>query len=641
MTEGKIPVRLKALAFLCTLMFAALATRLWFMQVLAAEQYRKAANQNSVRLVYEQAPRGRIFDRHGNLLVGNRESLVVTVNRQELGQKDLEKVLFRLSKLLGIPATKLGARLEDPRYYQFTPVPIAFDVPKRVVLFIEEHSDHFPGVQTQLVPVRTYPEGKLATQLLGYVGEISSDQLKQAGYKKRHYRQGQIVGKSGVEQTYEWWLQGREGEQKLRVNSRGRQIGSIGERLPRPGDDLELSVDERVQRLAEQSLHLGMRAARSVVDEETGQYLRADAGAVIVMDPKTGEILALASAPTYDPNVFLDGITSAEWKRLNAPVNRYPLLDRTVQADYPPGSTFKPFVALSALHRGFASPYGSYDCPPSYTAPGDQSGTVFNNWSSTNYGYISLAEALIISCDTVFYQFGWDFWVQYFHTDPHQELLQKDLRSFGFDRPTGVDLPSEHSARIPDAEWKAQIHKENPSAFPYGDWLPGDYINMSIGQGDALVTPLQLAVAYSAIANGGTVWAPRVGLEIKRPDGKVVRVVHPHKQGRLPFTQEQLAYVRNALAYVPQTGTAAVSFAGFPFDQVPVAGKTGTAEVKPHQPDSWFAAMVPAGDPKYVVVAMVEQGGHGSTTAAPIVRRIIEGLYGLPHAVLRIGSVQD
>ena len=266
---------------------------------------------------------------------------------------------------------------------------------------------------------------------------------------------------------------------------------------------------------------------------------------------------------------------------------------------------------------------------------------MFNNWSPTNYGYISLAQALIISCDTVFYQFGWDYWVRYFHTDSHQELLQKDLRTFGFDRPTDVDLPSEHSARIPDAQWKAQIHKENPTAFPYGDWLPGDYINTSIGQGDALVTPLQLAVAYSAIANGGTVWAPRVGLKIKRPDGKVVRVVHPKKEGRLPFTQEQLAYVRNALAYVPQTGTAAVSFAGFPFGTVPVAGKTGTAEVKPHQPDSWFAAMVPAGNPKYVVVSMVEQGGHGSTTAAPIVRRIIEGLYGLPHGALRVGNVQD
>jgi penicillin-binding protein 2 len=641
MTEGKIPVRLKALAFLCALMFAALATRLWFMQVLASEQYRTAANQNSVRLVYEQAPRGRIFDRNGTLLVGNRESLVVTVNRQELGQKKLERVLFRLSKLLGIPATELGDRLEDPRYYQFTPVPIAFDVPKRVVLFIAEHSDQFPGVDTQLVPVRTYPAGKLATQLLGYVGEISAEQLKEPGYKKRGYRQGQIVGKAGVEQSYEWWLQGREGEVKWQVNARGRRIDKIGERAPRPGDDLELSIDATVQRLAEQSLHLGMRAARHYVDEGSGRYLRADAGAVIVMDPKTGEILALASAPTYDPNVFLDGVTTDEWKRLNNPVNHYPLLDRAIQADYPPGSTFKPFVALSAMHREFASPYGSYACPPSYTAPGDTSGTVFNNWSSTNYGYISLGQALIISCDTVFYQFGWDYWVRYFHTDPHQELLQKDLRRFGFDRPTAVDIPSEHSARIPDAEWKGQIHKENPAAFPYGDWLPGDYINMSIGQGDALVTPLQLAVAYSAIANGGTVWAPRVGLEVKRPNGKVVRLVHPRKMGRLPFTQEQIAYVRNALAYVPQTGTAAVSFAGFPFGTVPVAGKTGTAEVLPHQPDSWFAGMVPAGNPRYVVVAMVEQGGHGSTTAAPIVRRIIEGLYGLPHAALRVGSVQD
>jgi penicillin-binding protein 2 len=650
MTDGKIPVRLRWLALFCALMFAALTTRLWFMQVLAAQQYRIAAQQNGIRLVQDAAPRGRIYDRSGNLLVGNRASLTITVNRQQVGASE-EGVLFRLSKLLKMPIKQLVSRMNDPRYYVYTPVPVASDVPRAVAFEIAEHPKLYPGVSYELLPVRTYPDGNLAAQILGYTGEISAQHLKSPQF--RGYTQGDVVGQNGVEATYELSLQGHKGEQKFKVNSSGKNLGPIGRaKQPVAGDDVVLSIDAHVQALAQRSLALGEQAARHVYDPTSGHDLAADAGAVIVMDPRNGQILAMASSPSFDPRIFEDGLSTQEYKRLTAPAAHNPLFNRAIQAEYPPGSTFKPFVALSALRRGIASPGGYYDCPSAFHVPGDPN-TVFQNWNPLNMGPIPLNEALTISCDTVFYGFGWQYWLDYARSGPgpassalsdykgRTTWLQNDLRTFGFDRASGVDLPYEQTGRIPDPRWKAEIHRQDPQAFPYSLWLPGDYINMSIGQGDTLVTPLQLATAYSAIANGGTVWAPHVAMAIRRPDGHVVRRIRPRRRGRLPFSQSDLAFVRQALANVPVSGTAAVAFQGFPFSQVPVAGKTGTAEVSPHQPYSWFAAMAPANNPRYVIACIVEQGGHGSTTAAPVVRSILEGLLHLPKTPFSLGSIQD
>jgi penicillin-binding protein 2 len=653
MTEGKVPARLRWLALFCALMFAALTTRLWFLQVLSAAEAQKAARQNGTRIVQSDAPRGRIYDRNGNLIVGNRASLTVLVKREALGSHE-EAVLFRLHKLLDIPVKALVTRINDPKYYLYTPVPVASDVPKSVAFQIAEHPKLYPGVSYALLPVRTYPDGDMAAQVLGYTGEITGDQLKEPAFKA--YTQGDIVGQTGVEATYEHWLRGKKGEQKYKVNSSGRNLGPIGSaQQPVPGDDVVLSIDAHIQHLAEQSLQLGMQAARGTEDTTTGRHYAANAGAVVVMDPHTGQVLGMASSPTYDPRVAIDGFSTNEWRSLNTPSSGYPLLDRAIGSGltaYPPGSTYKPFVALSALRRHIATRYGSYDCPSEYHVPGDPN-TVFSNWSPVSLGYISLSQALTISCDTVFYGFGWQDWLSYARSGPgpsgnalsdykgRMEWLQNDLRSFGFGRTTGVDIPSEYGGRVPDPRWKAEIHKENPTAFPYSLWLPGDYINMSIGQGDTLVTPLQLADAYSAIANGGTVWVPHVGLEVSRPGGHVVKQIRPKRAGRLQFSKNDLAFIRQALTNVPSTGTAATAFQGFPLSQVPVAGKTGTAEVSPHQPDSWFAAMAPANDPKYVVVCIVEQGGHGSTTAAPVVRNILEGLFHLQKTHFSLGNVAD
>jgi len=628
-------LRLRVLATLCAFMFAALGVRLWFVQVLNAQAAKDQAQRNGIRLVAVPAPRGRILDRSGDVLVDNRPSLVVTVNRQEVGDRE-ESVLFRLSKVLHTPVRDLLARLNDPRYYPYTPIPVAFDVSKRVAFYLGEHASRFQGVETPTLTVRDYPDGDLAAHVLGYTGQISADQLKDPRF--HDYGQQDVVGKSGVEASYEQFLQGHKGEEKLLVNSAGKTLKAIGGRNARPGDDVVLSIDTDIQKLAEESLHLGIQAAHA-------DTLPATAGAVIVMDPNNGQILAMASYPTFDPAFFVKGFTARQYRdTFEKPGEHQPLFDRAIQGTYPAGSTFKPFVALSALNHGIASETGYYSCPASYEVPGDTSHTIFENWAfPESFGTISLPTALVISCDTVFYQFGYKFWLDYLVGGKQEQLLQNDLRRFGFGHPTGVDLASENAGVIPDPKWKSE-HFKPTTEDPYADvWKPGDLVNMSVGQGNVAVTPLQMAAAYSAIANGGKVYRPHVGLRIQRPDGRVVRSIKPAVDDHLPFSKQQLFFIRQSLMGVVSdpSGTAGFAFRGFPFGEVSVAGKTGTAEVAPFVPYSWFAAMAPVEDPKYVVVALVEQGGHGSQTAAPVVRRILEGLFGLPLSNPVTGQVQD
>jgi penicillin-binding protein 2 len=366
-----------------------------------------------------------------------------------------------------------------------------------------------------------------------------------------------------------------------------------------------------------------------------------------VMDPRNGQILSLASNPSYNPSIFTGGLSTREAGRLDLtgkpPLHDNPFLDRAVQGLYPPGSTFKPFIAAAALKEGFATPTGTYDCPAQYLVPIDPTRHAFHNWEPVNLGPITLPEALTVSCDTVFYQFGFDFWLRYFRSGRRNELLQRDVRRMGFGHLTHVDLPGEQAGRIPSEPYLRRVYKDKPKVYgPYYGWLPGDSLNLSIGQGFITVTPLQIATAYSALANGGTLWEPHLGWKIQTPEGHVVKRVQPKALGRLPISPRRVAFLRNALANVPMSGTAQAAFAGFPLDRIPVAGKTGTADIIPRQPISWFAAMAPADHPRYVVVATVEQGGHGATTAAPIVRRILEGLFGLGTSKkLQAGNVVD
>jgi len=640
-TEPGIGLRLKVLAVLVVVMFAALTTRLWFLQVLAAERFRSEAKDNAVRLVEVPAPRGLIRDINGTPLVDNKLRLVVTVNQQELGD-DAERVLMRLSELLDIPAEELGARLDDAlkRYYIFTPVPLVVGVAKPVALYIKEHHDELPGVDVLKLPIRRYPLGSVGAHVLGYLGQISPQKLRDPAFAG--YKAGDLVGISGVEGVYEHDLAGTPGLTKYRVNSLGQNLGEIGEQKPKPGNDVVLTIDADTQQLAEQSLRAGIMHARTVIESEGA--LIANAGAAVVLDPDTGAIQAMASFPSFDPSLFTRSMSSREYKRRFGESQSSPLLNRAIAGQYPPGSTYKPFIAASALQRGIVTTSRYYPCPGSWTAPyntSDPAATqyIFDNWTSANLGSMNIATALAKSCDTIFYPMGYQYWDSYYvnadeaaHGMVSHLPLERDLRNFGFGAPTRVDLPYEDDGRVPDPQWKRTMHQTYPDSFPEGEWFPGDFILMTIGQGDTLVTPLQLATAYGALDDDGKVCVPHVLDHVQSPDGTLVRRYQPNCRRTVHIDPKYIHYIHDGLKGTVTTpgATATAAFAGFPFSQVSVAGKTGTAQVPPKQDFSWFAGMTEANGERHVVVVLVEQGGHGATTAAPIARNIIEGLYGLP-----------
>jgi penicillin-binding protein 2 len=634
MTDVRLGRRMMVLAAVIAFAFSALVTRLWFLQVLAAEEYRDRATGNFVRLIPIPAPRGRILDRNGQSLVDNRRAVVITIDRQKV--KNEEALLSDLSNLLDEPMTNLTERLHDPDYLPYQPVPVYEGAPETVAIYLKEHAQDFPGVDFRESGIRRYVEGGLAPHVLGYLGQVSPEELRDPSFA--NLRPGQLVGRGGVEQSYEEFLRGRDGWLKQEIDATGDVHGVLGTREERPGNDMVLAIDAEIQRLAQDTLAEAVDQARGIAT--TTGFLKATGGAVVVMDPNDGHVLAMASFPEYDPKIFLDGLTRQEFHELKIPASNFPLSNRAIAGQYPPGSTFKPFVAAAALKGGYATTGGFYPCPPDFVVPGDTSGTVFGNWTDANLGVLSFADSLIRSCDTVFYGWGLDFYVD---RKARGEFMQHQLRQWGFDELTGVDVPGEQEGRIPDARWKQDVHAQYPELFPEPTWLPGDNINMSIGQGDVLVTPLQLASAYAALANGGTLYRPQLALRVQKPDGTILRQFSGETLGQVNVRPAHAAAITAALRGVVQgSGTAAGAFAGWNHIAYPVAGKTGTSEVHGKQPHSWFAAYAPADEPEFVVVAVVEEGGHGSQVAAPIVRRVLEGLLDLEPGAFNIsGEVTD
>jgi penicillin-binding protein 2 len=631
--------RLKVFAILVLVMFAALSTRLWFLQVLATQVYAAEAQNNGIREIAIDALRGEIWtaDQYGKpkgeALVANRSSLEVRVDVQELeASGQAEQVLGELSAMLEIPVKQIRRDLESKLYFDYQPKPIAEFVEEEVAFAIRERQEEFPGVLVRNTSVREYPMGTTAAHMVGYVGQVQAAQLDQPQF--RTYGPNDQAGQAGLEVEYERWLRGSKGLQRYVVNSDGERIRDLGGRPPLPGGDLVLTLDSRWQRAAEEHLQESIFRTKQVFDEDSGKYFQADGGVVIVLDVETGGVKAMASWPDFDPRWYVSGLSREQecflgYRPSCAGADSVaPLLNRAYQEVYIPGSTFKPFTALAAVKEGYASLGGSYECPPEYVHGTDESGTTFSNWSASNLGYMSLARSLIVSCDTNFYAWGSDFWYRWQNDQlgANNEPLQKHLRAWGFERPTGIDLPGEASGLIPDAAWA----EDQEALFPDG-WIPGGYILTMIGSGNMLVTPLQLATAYGAIANDGHMCRPHVVDRVMASDGEsVLKKVNGQCDRTVPYTQAELDYIRSALTQVPVEGTARIPFLGFPLSEIPVAGKTGTAYRGGNfQDTSWFAAMVPANDPKYVVVAMVEQAGFGSDVAAPLVRRMIETMYGI------------
>ncbi len=622
----KATSRLRVLALLVVVMFLALSTRLWFLQVLAAQGFSKEAKAQSVRTAYTDPLRGQILDAtstptHPVVLVGNQESLEVRITPSELGSQG-EAVILRVSQITGVPVGEIAKTLQDPKYLPTQAIPVAEFVSKTVKFAIAEHPQQFPGVSVESAFVRSYPMGTTAAHVLGYTGLIDSGQY--AAWQKYGYGPNDIVGKAGVELSYEQYLRGEQGVTKLMVNSDGRVLGTVSSTKPTPGDDVQLSLNDGIQKMAQKALLAGMQHARSYHDQY-GNLLKANAGAVVVMDAHTGGIVAMVSTPSYNPQWYERGLTPAQSKYLNNG-NIGALQNRAIQLAYTPGSTFKPITGLAAVKEQYASLSGYYPCVGTYVSPHDTSGAQFVNWTTANLGYMSIADALKVSCDTVFDAFGTRFY-QTYAADPlgaNADPLPGDLRQWGFDQTTGVDLPAEASGLVPDPAW-ASTQK---TLFPYG-WVPGGDILTMIGSGYVQVTPLQLARAYAAIANGGHLCTPHVVDRIIAPDGSVAKKIGGQCSDTIPYTADQLSYIRGALQSVVTGGTAQCAFQGFPFSQVMVGGKTGTAERPNKQDTSWFASMVGPNPskPDYVIVTMVEQGGFGGQTAAPITRQVIDGLY--------------
>ncbi len=654
-------LRLGVLQVLVMTLFLTLFGRLWYLQVFSGADYQAKAADQSVRDIVVQPARGLIVDDMGRPLVANRTSWDVTVDRtllHKLDTREQAQLLHRIARATGGSYAEIRARLLlcgeagsksglcwNGSPYQ--PVPVAKDIPQPTALTIMEQNEDFPSVIVDSQNVRAYPApyGINAAHLLGYLSPITSDELDAAEARNDESVHGaSVVGRAGLEKEYDKYLRGFPGYKQVAVDSMGRVLGDSGEVQGRVGDTLVTTIDSRVQAVVERQLAETIKTARATYDPVTHKNYVADQGAVVVMDAHNGDVVAMASAPTYDPNVWVGGITSKELARLYSAQAGTPLLARAFQGQFAPGSTWKPIMTTGAFGDGYG-PSSRLDC-----SGGLQVGNrLFKNYESASYGYIDFAKALQISCDTFFYRVGLSYWQKYGSDESNvnaKDPLVKIAQAFGFGQRTGIDLPGEATGRIADRKWKlayyksmkdyyCKVGKQDGSDFLHRfarefcvegyQYRAGDSVNYAIGQGDTIVTPLQLARAYAALSNGGTLYEPRVARAIVSPEGKLLREIKPKVQGTVPATKATLDYVDTALQGTPKTGTIAWRFGGFPLDKVKVRAKTGSAEVYGKQSTSWVASYTK----DYVVVMMVTQAGTGSGTSGPAVRKIYEALYGI------------
>jgi penicillin-binding protein 2 len=631
-------IRTSIIGVIALALFSALFARLWYLQVAATTEYAAAAERNAVRSITEPPIRGRILDAKGRVLARNRIANVITIDRKT-SKADQEGDVARLATLLQVPEVTLHKKLDDPRVSPYSPVPVAIDVPYNILSYVSEHREQFPGVKAEPIAIRQYVNGSTAAHVLGYVGEINEEEMN-AQPPSADYALGDDIGKAGVEQTYESELRGRPGVQQVEIDSTGKVLRTLHTTPPTAGHDVQLTLDVDVQKVAEQALAEGIASAQQVQDKtnkEKFEKFKAPGGAVVVLDATDGSVVAMASNPTYNPNSFADGIPTSTWKLLNDPAGHYPLIDRAVVGQYAPGSTFKLVTAIAGLQSGEITPTQTIEDKGKYVNPTDK--REFRNDNSAVYGRVDLPHALTVSSDVFFYTIGGDLYYRDRHGLPGGDQIQKSARELGFGKTTGIALPNEATGRVPDAAWKQKVHEQNPAAFPYPDWLPGDNILSAVGQGDVLATPLQLANAYATLANGGTVYQPRLASGVLNPDGTKVRDLPPNKAAiaAIPARDTLLAGFQGVVA--DRKGTAAGVFAGFPEGMV--GGKTGTAQVQGKQNTSLFVGMTPAMSPKYVVVAVIEESGYGAAVAAPVVRAVMQQLNGMPVTPVVVAPAPD
>jgi penicillin-binding protein 2 len=610
--------RIGVLGLLALTLFGLLALRLWSLQVIQGPKYAQATSRQAFRSVELPGSRGAIVDARGRLVAANAGGVAVAADAAALGALDAHgrwwpswrgrRALRRLGRLTGTPVSVLMRRIQQAQFRSpYSQAVVLPRVPRALGFYLDEHSDVFPGFHVVAVPQRSYPQGSLGSEFLGLLGEISPEQLKRRRY--RYDRAGQVIGQSGAEATYDRYLNGGLARARVLVDSRGRPIGPTRlVKVPPAPHGLQLTIDLRLQRAAERAIADGIRFAHAAGHSD------ANAGAAVVINPRTGALYALASRPHFDQ---LRAARSPTYLRrlLSGSAPGDSLLDRATQGQYPAGSTFKPIVAEAALASGLITPYSTLPCTGSFQV----GNVVFHNVEAGINATLNLPQALSISCDTWFYRLGAQlYWRQVAgHLD-----IQRWAHLLGLGHRTGIDVPGESAGIVPTPAWLRRTFTQPWARI----WYEGYSVNLSIGQGYLAITPLQLAVAYSALANGGTVVRPHVGKAILAGDGRPVATLkfRPRRRLHLPG----LSAIRDGLFAAAHSsgGTSAAIFGNFP---VPVAGKTGTAQMPSGSDDSWYASWAPAYNPRVVVVVLIEHGGFGAEAAAPAAKEIYSSFFGV------------
>ena len=626
----QLAFRVAILGGVALVAFAVIFFRLWYLQVLSGDKYVAEAQNNQLRKIKVQAPRGEIVDREGRVLVRNRVGLAVKITPDKFPEDERARAELyrRLGRVLDMRPRRIERRVEQQfKELPFSKATVKQDVARSIVMYIEERKENFPGVDVEPVFLREYPHGEIGAHLFGYVGEVTEEQLGDPQYTGVEL--GDRVGQAGIEAEYDRYLRGQNGATRVQIDALGNLKKQLSDIEPKQGKQLRLSLDLDVQRVGQTALASG-----------TGK------GAFAVLDVRNGEVLALGSQPSFDPNLFSRVVRESDYKRLTADENGAPLTNRAVSAGYPTGSTFKPITATAALEGGFITPDTVQVDNGSITV----GGVTFKNAGDAVHGALALRQALTVSSDVFFYLLGQDM-----NNTGDGQTLQRWARRLGIGRQTGIDLPEEGPGFLPTEAWRdrenakfnrcvkrrkltdAEIY-EGKCGFIDRPWSVGDNINLAVGQGDLQANPLQLAVAYAAIANGGRVLRPRLGQRIENSLGQAEQNLQASTARRLKIDPANAAAIMEGLhgAASEPGGTSTPVFEGFP---IPIAGKTGTAEKGAGRADqSWYAALAPYPHPKYAVVVTDEAGGFGADTAAPMARLILSELFNVDENQLVAGG---
>lgn len=569
-------IRIIVLGGIFAFLFFVVLVRLYQIQILQGGGFRKESEENRVQFIPVTAPRGMILDRTGKVLVRNRPSFDISVIQPVISPDILKQTITGLSRLLNLSEAEIRVHLAEKKDRPFNPVLIARDVDRKTMIRVAERKIDLPGVIIQVSPRRDYVYGDLSAHIIGYLSEVSRQELEEL--RQKGYRSGDLIGKAGVEKKFDDYLRGENGVEQVEVDVRGRKLGVISRKDPTLGDNLTLTIDYELQHTAEEALG-------------------DSAGAVVVLNVNTGEVLALASKPAFDPNVFVSPQKKIQIKKFFSDP-RYPLINRAISAQYPPGSQFKIVVASAALENNIVEPSETFYCGGSYYL-----GRRYACWKKQGHGWKNLEEAIIHSCNVYFYQLGLKVGV---------ERMAEMSRDFGLGQLSRIPFPHEKPGLVPDSEWKKKTLGEQ--------WHAGETVNYSIGQGYILTTPVQLANLIGAVANGGRIYKPWVVKSIRSPDGEVINSFEPQLIREVSLKPTTLSLLQRALEGVVSRGTGGQAR----IEGVRIGGKTGTAQ-NPHGEDhAWFMCFAPVDKPELAISVLVEHGGHGGAAAAPIARKIME-----------------